>query len=123
MRRVVMLAVLAAVLAAGCGDDDAPVGPANLLSARVVVDNPSEVHLQTDACSEVSELSETDSEVHVTVVDVGSEPNELCSPYVTITLDQPLGDRRLIDDRSGTVVEVVVDYDTTSGSVPSATAP
>ena len=51
-----------ALLAVGCGgDDDEPAIPATVLSARVVVDNPTEVYLRTDQCSKLSDMSETNS--------------------------------------------------------------
>jgi hypothetical protein len=98
-----------ALLAVGCGgDDDEPAIPATVLSARVVVDNPTEVYLRTDQCSKLSDMSETNSAIHVTVEAVFTELDggAICSGHVTINLDQPLGNRRVIDDRSGSAVEV-----------------
>jgi hypothetical protein len=87
-----------------------PGAPTNFQTARVVRDQV-EVVVSIGSCDAVTGLDvrETSTEVHV-VVESSRLPGDCTadvkSVFVYVPLEEPLGDRELIDDESGDPVEV-----------------
>lgn len=81
--------------------------PRNVKVSSYVLDEPSTLTLFLESCNAEpeAELSESVSEVWVRVVSNEPETGNLCQDGLKVTLDSPLGDRRLIDASTGDQVQ------------------
>ena len=70
---------------------------------------PDGVQLTVASCNgdpKVTELAETPTEVQVEVAGAVTDPGDACLDLVEVTLDEPLGDRTLVDLTTGRTVPV-----------------
>lgn len=84
------------------------VREARLLQGRVG-ESERVVHLTIGACNPVrtqTEVTETTDEVRVLVTVTDPAENEDCSAGVNVHLDEPLGDRTVLDASTGETVNV-----------------
>lgn len=104
-----VLAVVAVVLA-GCGAIGAALQDGEpILSAAPVAGDPQTVRVAFSGCEDEPDVRvlETDETVTITL----SGPNGGCEPLyeIDVQLDDPLGDRSVVDGSTG---DVVLDPDT-----------
>lgn len=104
--RLVCLAALV-VLAAGCSGTRLG-GPISepILGAVVLPDQPNAVEVEFSGCDSepAVDVVESDSSVRITI----DGPNGGCEPVyeLTVELDEPLGDRTIIDGATGDEVPI-----------------
>ncbi|MFN2344424.1 MAG: hypothetical protein ABR616_01745 [Dermatophilaceae bacterium] len=112
----------ALVLLVGCGvGTQTERGPVSLADGQVSQVGPQELVVDVPSCNgdpEVDELVEDDGEVRIRVVTtmVVSGDRDSCADSLEVALQQPLGDRDVIDAESGGTLRVV-ELDTDPGSL------
>ncbi|SFF63193.1 hypothetical protein [Blastococcus tunisiensis] len=99
-----LVAALLVTASAGCGDDRRTVA---LIDAALV--EPDTVQLSVGSCDgdpEISRLVAGPRQVQVEVTATVRETGDQCADAVELVLDEPLGQRVLIDLTSGGAVPV-----------------
>ena len=99
----VLSGVAALVLLTSCGSDGT-----GIVEAYGSPDS-ERLELAIDACRAEStsyDAEESDDEVVITITTEGGEGPE-CADGLTVELEEPLGDRRLVDGSTGEEVEVL----------------
>jgi hypothetical protein len=107
LARTPLVAVTLAVVALACSDHERET---SVFAAQLLGDRTLELSL--GACNaEKNEATVTEDESSVTVRVVSTNPSEGedCADGVTVELDEPLGDRELIDATTGAHVEVTAE--------------
>jgi hypothetical protein len=108
------LATSLCCLMIGCGDgDDARV--VEVIGGQVEAESPTDLSLSLGACrSSVEDTSVTESrdEVRVEVTVTGGDNQLRCSDLVTVSLEQPLGDRKVVDESNGATVSILQEGET-----------
>lgn len=101
-----LVGLLVTAVLAACGPNEHR-GPVRLTTALAV--GPAELELEVPSCNghaEVTELRESDAEVVVEVTSTTYREGDDCLDSIRVTLEQPLGDRRLVDATSGDEIAV-----------------
>lgn len=105
--------VLAVCLApTGCSPSDAPTsrrGPVSLQNSEAVASGPRSINLEVPSCNGdpvLEELVEESEVVRLRIVTTQSDPGDACLDSLEVELEEPLGDRDLIDMTSGTELQV-----------------
>lgn len=113
-RRVSLAATAAAlVLLTGCGaTTETERGPVSLAGGQVSHVGPQELVFDVPSCHgdpEVDELAETDDEVRIRIVTtmVTTGEGDACADILEVALEEPLGNRDVIDTESGERLSVV----------------
>jgi hypothetical protein len=94
-------ALVGALALAGCGPNEQR-GPVTLTTATL--EAPARLRIEVPSCNgnpEVTDLDQADDAVTVEVTTTTRREGDDCLDAVTIDLDEPLGDRHLIDGKSG----------------------
>jgi hypothetical protein len=107
LARTPLVAVTLAVLTFACSDHERETG---VFAAQLVDERTLELSL--GACNaEKNEATVTEDESSVTVRVVSTNPSEGedCADGMTVELDEPLGNRELIDATTGAHVEVMAE--------------
>jgi hypothetical protein len=108
---VLGIAVAIAVVVPGSGADDDEVEShaADIIDAEVDPDTPAELSLSVAACRSsriIVTITETVDEVRLAAVAEESSRGLACADGASASLERPLGDRRLVDDRDGSRVPI-----------------
>lgn len=108
MRRWLAIALLLTSVGACSDEASSPQverQPVEVLSAKV---QPSgELTVAVDACQGDPEVQVEESDEVVRVVATVVVPGPACADGVTVPLDRPLGERRLVDSHTGETIEVI----------------
>lgn len=111
-RAVAVVLVLATLLAAGCTSGDTPTsrrGPVSLEDMEAVeADSPS-ISVGVPSCNGdpvLDEIVEEPDVVRLRVVSTVTNPGDACLDSLEVELDEPLGDRDLVDMTSGAQIPV-----------------
>ena len=103
----IVLAVAGALMLGGCGPG-LMGGPAGqpLIGARLLPEDPTAVEVEFSGCTNSPEVDVFESESTVRITVAG--PNGGCEPVheLTVELDQPLGERTLVDGATGDEMDV-----------------
>lgn len=111
LARVVPVGGLAAVLVMALAGCPATVRKPVEFSHVTLTDDRT-LEMSVDSCNgnpEVTELEQTETEVRLEVTSTvpgPGQPGNDCMDGIEVTLDAPLGDRVLVDARTGDAVEV-----------------
>ncbi len=101
------------MLLAACGVGTRTArGPVSLAGGQVTQIGPQELDINVPSCNgdpELDELVEDDREVRIRIVTtlVVSGARDSCADSLAVTLQEPLGDRAVIDAESGETLPVV----------------
>lgn len=99
------LALSALVALTGCGSVGAPDGQP-IVGVRLLPDNPDAVEVEFSGCdnSPAVDVLESESTVRITL----AGPNPGCEPIyeLVVELQEPLGDRTVVDGATGNELEV-----------------
>jgi hypothetical protein len=102
-----VLAVVVALMASGCSEDDrSPVTAFEAVTSR----DGQVVDVSVNSCNaspRAEVTAETDDEVRFKVEAYDSADD--CADGVSLCLSAPLGDRDLVDETSGDVIEVRIE--------------
>ncbi len=109
--RAAAVGLLALTLTAGCADSghETNRGPTELAEARLSA--PAILEVGVMSCNgdpEITELTEEAHRVGVEVTSTVTDPGDSCMDLVEVVLQDPLGERDLVDVTSGRTLEVTV---------------
>lgn len=96
----------------GCSPSDTPTsrrGPVSLQNSEAVASGPRLVSVEVPSCNGdpvLDELVEESEVVRLRIVTTQTDPGDACLDSLEVELDEPLGDRDLLDMTSGTKLQV-----------------
>jgi hypothetical protein len=99
----------------GCGDDgpgDGQTRDTVTVGSEARLTSPETLELTVESCNgrpEVTELAQGEEVVEVEVVATVTDPGDGCLDVVEVVLDEPFGQRVLVDLTSGRTIAVVAD--------------
>lgn len=111
-RAVTGALVLAAVLAAGCTSGDTPTsrrGPVSLEDMEAVASDSPSIRLGVPSCNGdpvLDEIVEDPDVVRLRVVSTVTNPGDACLDSLEVQLDEPLGNRDVVDMTSGAQIPI-----------------